>query len=63
MQIIETISRASEVEFFQLINARLKDGFKVSSSSCGYVPNPYDCEYWMAILVKEVDDNKIQGGK
>ena len=36
-------------EFIKAID----EGFKLSSSSCGYVPAPYDCNYYMAIFYKE----------
>lgn len=29
------------------------EGYKLSSSSCGYVPAPYDCNYFIAIFVYE----------
>ena len=35
----------------------LSQGYKISSTNCGYAGevggNVYDCEYWMAILIKE----------
>ena len=57
---IKTISESNSNEFENKVNDLLDDGYKISSSSCGYVGevgnSVYDCEYWMAILVKQEDD-------
>lgn len=57
MEMIKTISECNATEFENKISELIKDGYKLTSSSCGYVGevgnSVYDCEYWMAILVKE----------
>ena len=54
---IETISENDEKAFKEKINKLLSEGYKISSTNCGYSGevggNVYDCEYWMAILIKE----------
>lgn len=54
---IKTLSESNSNEFENKLNDLLDDGYKISSSSCGYIgevgSNVYDCEYWMAILVKQ----------
>ncbi len=54
---VETISENDENKFKEKIRELINEGYKVSSTSCGYVSevggNVYDCEYWMAILIKE----------
>lgn len=54
---IETISENDEKRFKEKVNKLLSQGYKISSTDCGYVDevgdNVYDCEYWMAILIKE----------
>ena len=39
--------------FKAMCEQAMDEGFKLSSSSCGYVPAPYDCNYFMAIFYKE----------
>lgn len=54
---IVTISESNNNIFENKVNDLIDDGYKIISSSCGYVGevgnNVYDCEYWMAILEKE----------
>lgn len=54
---IETISENDEQRFKEKVNCLLSEGYKISSTNCGYAGevggNVYDCEYWMAILIKE----------
>lgn len=54
---IETISENDEKRFKEKVNDLLSEGYKISSTNCGYTGevggNVYDCEYWMAILIKE----------
>lgn len=57
LYMIETISENDEKRFKEKVNKLLSQGYKISSTDCGYVDevggNVYDCEYWMAILIKE----------
>lgn len=54
---IETISENDEKAFKGKVNKLLSQGYKISSTDCGYAGevggNVYDFEYWMAILIKE----------
>lgn len=54
---VETISENDEKRFKERINKLLSQGYKISSTDCGYTGEVggkvYDCEYWMAILIKE----------
>lgn len=54
---VETISENDEKRFKERVNKLLSQGYKISSTDCGYAGevggNVYDCEYWMAILIKE----------
>lgn len=54
---VKVVYENGQKEFEENVNALMKDGYKISSSSCGYageVGNTvYDCEYFMAIMVKE----------
>lgn len=54
---IETISENDENRFKEKVEKFLSQGYKISSTNCGYAgevgDNVYDCEYWMAILIKE----------
>lgn len=54
---ITTVSENNNNEFINKVNDLLDDGYKILSTSCGYVGevgnSVYDCEYWMAILIKE----------
>lgn len=54
---IETISENDEKIFKEKVSKLISKGYKISSTNCGYAGeiagNVYDCEYWMAILVKE----------
>ena len=53
---IETISENDEKAFKEKVNKLISQGYKISSTDCGYAGevggNVYDCEYWMAILIK-----------
>lgn len=55
--VIETISENDNKIFKEKVEKLLSQGYKISSTNCGYVGevggNVYDCEYWMAILIKE----------
>lgn len=54
---VETISENDNRLFKEKVNKLVSEGYKISSTNCGYVSevadNVYDCEYWMAILIKE----------
>lgn len=54
---IETISENDGNIFKEKVYKLLSEGYKISSTNCGYTGevggNVYDCEYWMAILIKE----------
>lgn len=54
---IKTISENDNKIFEEEVERLLSEGYEISSTDCGYVGevggNVYDCEYWMAILVKE----------
>ena len=56
MQTIKSIHMSDEVEFERVVNGFLKDGWTVSSISCGFVNSElYDfCGCYQAILIKEV---------
>lgn len=51
------VNESGQKEFEKKVNALMKDGYKLSSSSCGFVGEVgntvYDCEYFMAIMVKD----------
>lgn len=49
------ISQSSESEFENMVNAYLKEGWKLSSTSCGFMNNElYNfADVYQAILVKE----------
>lgn len=55
--IVETISKNDEKRFKEKVNKLLSEGYRISSTDYGYAGevggNVYDCEYWMAILIKE----------
>jgi len=55
--VIETVSENDHKVFKEKIDELLSQGYKTSSTNCGYAGevggNVYDCEYWMAILIKE----------
>lgn len=57
--IIQTISENDNKRFREKVDKLLLEGYKISSTNCGYVGdvggNVYDCEYWMAILIKETN--------
>jgi len=54
---VETISENDEKRFKEKVENFLLQGYKISSTNCGYSgeigSNVYNCEYWMAILIKE----------
>lgn len=54
---IETVSENDNKVFKEKVEKFLSQGYKISSTNCGYAGevggNVYDCEYWMAILIKE----------
>ena len=41
--------------FEDKLNELLEKGYKMQTSSMGYVPDPYDCNYYMAVMVLERD--------
>lgn len=52
---IKVISLSSESEFENMVNAYLKEGWKISSTSCGFI-NSESYDYgsvYQAILIKE----------
>ena len=53
---LETISENDENAFKEKVNKLISQGYKISSTDCSYAGevggNVYDCEYWMAILIK-----------
>lgn len=54
---IEIVSENDHKVFKEKIDELLSHGYKISSTNCGYAGevggSVYDCEYWMAILIKE----------
>ncbi len=50
---IRVIEEDGKRSFEAQCEKAVDDGFKLSSSSCGYVPAPYDCSYFMAIFYKD----------
>lgn len=54
---VKVVNESGQREFEEKVNALAKEGYKLSSSSCGYVGEVggavYDCEYFMAIMVNE----------
>jgi len=56
MQKVLTIEESSNSDFEKMVNAFLEDGYKISSTSCGFANSEnYDfAGRWQAILVKEV---------
>jgi len=55
MSKIEVINLSSESEFEKYVNGRISEGYKISSTNCGFVNSEsYDfCACYQAILVKE----------
>lgn len=53
---IKIIENNDKDEFENKVNELLSQGYKLSSSNCGYVGevgnSVYDCNYYMAILIK-----------
>lgn len=58
MQDVETVNESSEKAFKEKVKQLVSQGYRIAASDCGYVGdvggNVYDCEYWMAILVKDI---------
>ena len=54
---IETINENDEKIFKEKVRKLLAEGYKISATNCGYIGevggNVYDCEFWMAVLIKE----------
>ena len=50
---IKVVHETDENVFEKVCNELMEQGYKLSSSSVGYVPDPYDCNYLMAIMIKE----------
>lgn len=57
MSEIKVINTHDESDFENMVNAYLKEGWKISSTSCGFVnSDAYDfCTSFQAILIKEED--------
>lgn len=55
MNKIITVSENAQSQFEYMVNGYLQDGYKILSTSCGFVNSEsYDfCESWQAILYKE----------
>lgn len=57
---IKTIDTNDGADFERKAKELFKDGYKLSSSSCGYVGevggNVYDCNFWMGIFIKESEE-------
>jgi hypothetical protein len=52
---VKVIQNTKQGDFEDEVNGWLKEGYKISSTSCGFFNSEaYDfCEHWQAILVKE----------
>ena len=54
---VETVSENDSKAFKEKVEKYFSQGYKISSTNCGYAGevggNVYDCEYWMAILIKD----------
>ena len=55
MQTIKVVNITDEDDFTKQVNDLLNDGYKISSTDCGFIQSEqYDfCSSFMAILVKE----------
>lgn len=57
---IKTVDTNDSEEFERKAKELFKDGYKLSSSSCGYVGevggSVYDCNFWMGIFIKESEE-------
>jgi hypothetical protein len=60
MQIVKTVDVSDNGEYEDKVNELLKDGFVLSSSSCGFVDSAeYEwCGVYKAVLVKTICDTK-----
>ena len=57
MEQIEVVNESNETNFQNNVNAFLSEGYKISSTSCGFIDSA-DYDYspcFMAILVKRID--------
>ena len=52
---VVVVDKNSKKEFEKEVNTMIENGYKLSSSDCGYIGevggNIYDCDYYMAIMV------------
>lgn len=57
---IKTVDTINGADFERKARKLFEDGYKLSSSSCGYVGevgnSVYDCNFWMGIFIKESED-------
>lgn len=57
---IKTVDTNDSADFERKAKELFKNGYKLSSSSCGYVGEVgnivYDCSFWMGIFIKESED-------
>ena len=55
MNKIITVSENTQAQFEYIVNGYLQDGYKILSTSCGFLNSEnYDfVDYWQAILYKE----------
>ncbi len=54
---VKIVNTGSEVEFVMQCKRLLDDGYRISSTSCGFIQSEkYNfCDCYQAILIKEVD--------
>ena len=50
---VEVVNSTDEDEFSILSSQLVDQGYIMSSSSIGYIPDPYDCNSFMGIFVKD----------
>jgi hypothetical protein len=50
IRMIKVVEENNQKDFEEKSNALIRQGYKLSSSAVGYVPAPYDCNYFMAIF-------------
>jgi hypothetical protein len=58
MQNVKVIEVSDPTDFEKMVNSFLNEGYKVSSTSCGFVNSEkYDfCGSYQAVLIKENND-------
>jgi len=61
MSQIKTMSLSSESGFEEAVNALLAQGYRILSTSCGFVNSEsYGfCDSWQAILIKETAESEV----